>query len=303
MIGFKDFLGEKQALEEKLVTFGGKAYPKFGHMVIMAGGAGSGKGFVLDKLLGIEGVVYDVDHLKKMVAKTNNLSKKIKDFSGYDVKALYSKLKDQENVRHLHSAIKSLKIDDRKLSRLMNSIFLAPSDRIPNIIFDVTLKDMKKFHELTGFIDKNLPYSRKNVHLVWVITSFEVAKRQNAKRDRVVPDDIMVKTHTGVSETMADLMKMSDQIQRYIDGDVVFVFNTKGVDSEFVEREKGDSRRNTPAEFGGKYKGGFFAKKQDAFYIYVKRQGEKMMSINDLSKELTDKIMTYTPSGEKWRRP
>lgn len=300
MIGFKDFLEEKQALEEKLVTFGGKAYPNFGHMVIMAGGAGSGKGFVLDKLLGIEGIVYDVDHLKKMVSKTDKLSKKIKDFSGLDVKALYSKLRDPDNVRNLHAAIKSLKIDDRKLSRLMNSVFLAPSERIPNIIFDVTLKDMKKFHELVGFIDKNLPYSRKNVHLVWVITSFEVAKKQNAERDRVVPEDIMVKTHTGASETMAQLMRMSDKIQNYIDGDVVFVFNTKGVDSEFITREKDDFRRNTPAEFGGKYKGGFFAKKQDAFYIYVKRQGEKMMNIDDLSKELTDKIVAYTPSGEKW---
>ena len=33
-------------LIEKLITFGGKAYPKFGNVVIMAGGAGSGKGFV-----------------------------------------------------------------------------------------------------------------------------------------------------------------------------------------------------------------------------------------------------------------
>jgi hypothetical protein len=301
MLSFRDYLVEQQALEEKLVTFGGKAYPKFGHMVIMAGGAASGKGFVRDKLLGIEGAVYDVDHLKKMVAKTDDLSKHIKDVSGYDVKALYSNLKNQDNVRHLHAAVKSLHVDDRKLARLMNSVFLAPADRIPNIIFDVTLKDMKKFYELTGFIDTTLPYSRRNVHLVWVITSFEVAKKLNAKRDRVVPDDIMVETHTGASATMAQLMKMSDQIQRHLDGDVVFVFNTKKVDSKYIEREEGDSRRNTPAEFGGKYKGGFFDKKQDAFYIYVKRQGEKMMSMNDLSKELTAKIIAYTPSGDKWR--
>ena len=33
-------------MNEKLITFGGKAYPKFGQVVILAGGAGSGKGFV-----------------------------------------------------------------------------------------------------------------------------------------------------------------------------------------------------------------------------------------------------------------
>lgn len=44
-------------LQEALITFRGKAYPKFGTVVIMAGGAGSGKGFVLEKLVGVEGKV------------------------------------------------------------------------------------------------------------------------------------------------------------------------------------------------------------------------------------------------------
>lgn len=34
---------EEVELEEALITFGGKAYPKFGTVVIQAGGAGSGK--------------------------------------------------------------------------------------------------------------------------------------------------------------------------------------------------------------------------------------------------------------------
>lgn len=33
--------------EAKVVTFDGKVNPNFGHAVIMAGGAGSGKGFAL----------------------------------------------------------------------------------------------------------------------------------------------------------------------------------------------------------------------------------------------------------------
>ena len=49
---------------EKLITFGGKAYPKYGHIVLMAGGAGSGKGFILSNLVGLEGKVFDVDELK-----------------------------------------------------------------------------------------------------------------------------------------------------------------------------------------------------------------------------------------------
>ncbi len=50
-------------IDEALITFGGKAYPKFGQVVILAGGAGSGKGFVNSNLLGIDGKVFDVDAL------------------------------------------------------------------------------------------------------------------------------------------------------------------------------------------------------------------------------------------------
>ena len=39
---------EHKSLQEKLITFGKKAYPKFGNVVILAGGAGSGKGFQLE---------------------------------------------------------------------------------------------------------------------------------------------------------------------------------------------------------------------------------------------------------------
>lgn len=33
----------EQSLDEKLITFGGKAYPKFGQIILLSGGAGSGK--------------------------------------------------------------------------------------------------------------------------------------------------------------------------------------------------------------------------------------------------------------------
>jgi len=40
----KSFNEFNEYLLEKLITFGGKAYPKFGNVVILAGGGGSGKG-------------------------------------------------------------------------------------------------------------------------------------------------------------------------------------------------------------------------------------------------------------------
>jgi hypothetical protein len=55
-----------QFISEALITFGKSAYPKFGNIVILAGGAGSGKGFQKNNLLGIEGTNIDVDAIKEL---------------------------------------------------------------------------------------------------------------------------------------------------------------------------------------------------------------------------------------------
>ncbi len=52
MLSFNNFMKESfSELSEALITFAGQAYPKFGNVIILAGGAGSGKGFIKDKLI------------------------------------------------------------------------------------------------------------------------------------------------------------------------------------------------------------------------------------------------------------
>jgi hypothetical protein len=92
-------------LMEALITFGGQAYPKFGNVVIMAGGAGSGKGFVKDKLVGIEGKVFDVDELKTLAAKTPIIRRRAKAEFGVDLEKLAKNLKIDKNVAKLHEII------------------------------------------------------------------------------------------------------------------------------------------------------------------------------------------------------
>ena len=80
MLSFEKFMTEEYGeLSEKLITFAKQAYPKFGNILILAGGAGSGKGFIKDKLVGMEGFTFDVDALKTLAAKTPAIAKKVKD--------------------------------------------------------------------------------------------------------------------------------------------------------------------------------------------------------------------------------
>ena len=277
------FLAEEaEALLEKLITFGGKAYPKFGNIVIMAGGAGSGKGFVLGKLVGIEGKVLDVDELKTLASKTPAIIKRVKSELGVDLPDLAKSLKDPENVGKLHSIMGDyLQLDRRREKALYTSILAADPERKPNIIFDVTLKDLPKLEKIAREAAM-LGYDKKNIHIVWVVNDIEVAQQQNKARARTVPSEILVNTHRGAANTMGDIINMGTRLKKYMDGDIVFAFNKVGVDASLAKSGK-----------GGSYV-------KDANYFYVKKQGKAPTSVDQLDKDIRRKIASYVPKNVDW---
>lgn len=283
MLSFTDYLAEeKMELIEKLITLGGQAYPNFGNVVIMAGGAGSGKGFIKKNLLGMEGYTFDVDDLKKLAAKAPSIRKRVKAELGVDLEQLAGDLKNPENVSKLHEIIGDfLGIDDRRTKILYRSIMTADPSRKPNLIFDVTLKDLRKLQRLSRQVTQ-LGYEKKDIHLVWVVNDIEVAKTQNATRDRNVPVEILINTHKGASQTMQDIVTMGDALKTYMDGDIVFAFNKVGVDSDFVKSDKG---------------GGYV---KDANYFYIKKAGQPVTPLDKINRDVRAKIAQYVPKNVEW---
>lgn len=280
MITFKQFIAESyEDLNEALITFAGQAYPKFGNVVILAGGAGSGKGFVKDKLVGVEGFNFDVDELKSLAMRTPQLVDKIKTQFGVDPTKL--NLKNPGDVAKLHEIIgDELKLDDKRKKMLFASILSADPSRKPNLIFDVTLKDLRKLQNLSNDV-KKLGYDNDKIHVVWVINDIEVAKKQNAERSRQVPVEILVNTHRGASMTMNDVINMGNDLKKYMDGDIVFAFNKVKVDSDVAKSDKG----------------GMYIK--DAKYVYIKRAG-KSPDLNKLTRDVREKIASYVPPSVSW---
>lgn len=283
MLSFKEHVNEEyQMIMEKLITFAGAAYPRFGNVVILAGGAGSGKGFVKDKLLGIEGYSFDVDQLKILAIKTGAILRKVKQELDIDLAAIGSDLKNPANVAKLHEIINDyLSIDDKRLKALYGSILASSPDRKPNIIFDVTLKDMNKLRKLSTQV-KDLGYDSKRIHIVWVVNDIEVAIAQNKSRERTVPVEILVNTHRGVSATMNDVINMGTDLAKYMDGDIVLAFNKVGVDSDLQKSGRG----------------GMWISKAD--YIYVKRSGQPPTHLKDISLDIRSKIQSYVPKNVTW---
>ena len=269
-------------LDEKLITFAKKAYPKSGNVLILAGGAGSGKGFVLNNLVGLEGKKFDVDDLKSLALRAPKLRKRIKKELDVDLAKMdLTKGKDVAKVHEIVS--QELNLPNKRMAAFFSEVvFKQPEDK-PNVIFDVTLKDLFKLDNITRMVSA-AGYDKQNTHIVWVVNDIEVAKVQNLdpKRGRVVPVEILVNTHRGASQTMLDIVKMGRGLKKYMDGDIVFAFNKINVDSS-IEKSK---------------KGGAYVK--DADYFYAKRAGKQPLSLSDIGDTILKKIRGYVPNANTW---
>lgn len=296
-MSFKNYLFEQDSIQEKLITLGNKR-PNFGQVVILCGGAGSGKGFVTSKLLGIEGKVLDVDEIKNKIIspETIKLNKKIKDIYGIDVTKL--NLRVPEDVALLH------KINDEMgIARKVQDTFLNQQknkETLPNVIFDTTMKSLSKLEDLVDTVIQ-AGYEKENIHIIWVMNDINVAIKQNLARERVVPQDILIQTHELVSGTMGLLLKHQN-IFKYIDGDVWIVFNKSYVDStlefssnQFIQSElQAGSFTGAKDELEQKYKASFVDK---ALYFKVKEKNKKQMPFSEISSLYLDKIKEYVPKS------
>ena len=131
---FKKFY-ETYQVDEKLITFANKAYPKSGNLLILAGGAGSGKGFILKNLVGLEGKVFNVDDLKSTALKAPKLIKRVEKEFGTDISKL--NLTKGDDVAKLHELIGSeLNLPKKAQQVFFRSMFFSGAREKPNILSD-----------------------------------------------------------------------------------------------------------------------------------------------------------------------
>ena len=221
ILSMSESVNEDEQLDEKLITFSNRA--PYGQVVFMAGGAGSGKGFAISNFIDSAGFkVRDVDEMKKQVGKLDKLGKISVDSwykrysgnlspdarehvekyvinKGLTISDIAGDLKNPNNVASLHFIVDAMGIKEKWLINMLSG--KNNPETLPNLIFDITAKNIKS-------ITKTIPalisqgYKPQNIHLIWVLTNYYIAVQQNQKRERVVPDDIMLKSHEGAARTI-----------------------------------------------------------------------------------------------------
>ena len=261
-------------ISEALITFGGKAYPKYGQVIIVSGGSGSGKGFVIDNLFGIEGKRYDVDYLKEVVAKDKLLRKQFS--KQFNVDESVFDMKTSEDVSTVHEIVKKSGLKQKYENQIFMMAKNAPENEKPNLIFDKTCKTFDDFYYVVETVKKH-GYKPENIHFVWVLNDFETAMKQNSERSRHVHPDLMESIHTEVAHTMK---KLFNNIENHIDGDVWIAFNKRDTDVSAKKLNKGQYSKN------------------DTYYIdhantvKIKDAGKKNLK---LDYETLRKIKEYVP--------
>jgi dephospho-CoA kinase len=268
-------------LYEKLVVFGGGA--KYGQIVFMSGGAGSGKGFASKAFMESEKFkIRDVDEWKKAyleLAKLKDINPELKNLN----------LKNGDDVFALHMFVKNRKTKDKTLDMLLNDV---KADRLPNIIFDITGKEMSDFEEVIPRLIET-GYDAKNIHVAWVLTDFKVAYTANLTRSRVVPGSVFLDTHQGAAKTMQSLIDRK-KMPEGANGRFVVIMNNR---TNTVYFNTGDVYKGRKVDLKNQ-------KKEDApgvsgfYYITVKEAGKPFKPEEGWKEELHQQIVANVPGGQ-----
>jgi hypothetical protein len=268
IISFKEHRDMKdyEQLDEKLIMYSNGA--KYGQVVFLAGGAGSGKGFAQSQFMEADKFkVFDVDELKKLFIK---------------VRGLNMDLRNPDDVFKLHDIVKKSGVKDARLNLLAKSLSGAGKKGIlPNLMFDVTLKEIEDIKEVMPMLNA-LGYNNKNIHVTWVLTDYYVAVQANQERERVVPDKILLQTHVGASETMSEIIK--GKLPRGVNGEVRVILNNRDQTIPF-KGEDGKPIKTSSGKIVIK----------DFTYVTLKKRGKSFEKDASVEKQVWNWITKNVP--------
>jgi len=274
----------QQYLTEKQIIVG--KGQKYGQIVFLAGGAASGKGFASTNFMETDKFkIRDVDEMKKAMIKLQKVKGDNPEIANAD-------MGKPEDVRMVHEFCKKHKIKDKTLDLVLNG---AIKGTLPNILFDVTLKDIGDINEVVPKLFE-AGYKPIDIHLVWILTDYTIAIKQNTERERVVPPDIMLATHTGAALTVTDILRhKTGSIGTTIDGSINIILNNKentvyltanDTKETMTGKNKLIQQPGKPLQSVSKYGGNKSLIIKSFKYINVKEEGKPMKRSVDFEKEL-----------------
>jgi hypothetical protein len=219
-----------------------------------------------------------VDEWKKSFQKLADTQGKYPEIQGLN-------LKNSKDVAKLHKFVKSKGIKDNSLDIMLAD---ANASHLPNILFDITFKDVSDISTIIPKLEK-AGYDSKNIHLTWVLTNYAVSILNNRDRERVVPEDIMLLTHEGAATNMYDVIK--GKLPRGLNGGVRVVLNNRENTIPYVDPITKKPVKTRPTKTNPS--GNLIIK--DFTYLTFKKEGKTIAPEADVKKEVLGWISANVP--------
>jgi dephospho-CoA kinase len=278
-------LVERSLLQEKQILFNNGA--DYNQAVFLAGGAGSGKGFASKNFMQSEKFRrFNVDRWKEGYLELAGKTEKYPELEGLN-------LQNPEDVSKLHRFVKEKGIHNKFVNNVLRN---NERGRLPNVMFDVTLKEFNKLDRFVPLLQES-GYSSENIHLVWVLADYEIAVKRNRDRSRMVPEDILLQTHTGAADTITKLVQRG--MPRGMDGAAHVILNNPE-QTVFFTDENGQ-----PIEVSNKSGKEVETKRvvKDFNYLTLKRAGEPFRDVLEIKENLAQWIRRNAPKTiQTWKR-
>lgn len=249
-------------INEKAITFNNVAFPKEGQIVIMCGGAGSGKSTALKKAFAIDAKVLDIDATRQMMNQIGDDTKWGKMFKQEYGRELSSiDLTNPNDTDIIHKFTKKLQLSKKKYMKVFDADNNATTHRthLDNFIFDVTLKNYPKLKDIADLAELG-GYDPKNIHIVWVLNDYETSLAQNNTRARRLDANSLKSTHLECAEMVRKIFNNENNIQSLAQGDYWIYFGSTNTGDVTIQK----SGR------GGEYMSDFNA-------VKIKNAGKEML--------------------------
>ena len=181
--------------------------------------------------------------------------------------------------------VKKLGIKEKSIDIMLAD---ANSRHLPNIMFDITMKDANDIEQYMPKLIK-AGYAAKDIHLTWVLTNYAVAIINNQNRERVVADDIMLLSHEGAALSMYDVIK--GKLPRGLNGSVRVILNNRDNTIPYVDP---DTKKPMKTSQGN-------ILIRDFTYLTIKKEGKSIGPEMDVKRQLLGWIAANVPKTKLTR--
>ncbi|HIJ11414.1 TPA: hypothetical protein HA278_05135 [Candidatus Woesearchaeota archaeon] len=205
----------KQYISEAYISPNGGE--KFGQVIFLVGGAGSGKSYATMKAINSKSYkIINPDEVKKLVVAVANAGKGFADIKGMDIY-------DKKEGQILQKYIGGKRFNSKRIKAMLGD---KNRKQLPNLIFDQTFSWKGEIQKRAKtLIDAG--YKKENLHVVYVFVDIDIALKQNRERKRVLPDDVVINTGRGSKKSFLTLLKQKTEGSDNVDGEYHIIFRDK----------------------------------------------------------------------------